>query len=86
MKDLDVYKTKDLYEAAYLHASKLYLLDLEGTNNNFHFVFTPYNRAIEYKEAYWANRKLIHPQVYADSIRSLKNRIFATQSYIRGNI
>lgn len=73
----DVYKIKDLYEAAALHASRVPLLKLEFDQKQAWFIFQDSKDCQDTSNKYWAETLQIQAKKYADSIKSLKERIFA---------
>ncbi len=75
----DRYFTKDLYEAAFLYASNLTLLKLEKNNKHFFFVFQEKNKAEKLRDSFWSGNATISPNRYAESIKSLKERLFANK-------
>jgi hypothetical protein len=77
MNDDDVYQTKDLYESAFLEASNLKLLKLVKEAAFYWFVFGNKARAEELSSKFWQGEAVVNAKAYAESIRGLKNRIFA---------
>jgi hypothetical protein len=77
MNDGDVYQTKDLYESALLAASNLKLIKLVKETDFYWFVFDNKTRAEELSSKFWQGEALVNAKAYAESIRGLKNRIFA---------
>lgn len=72
----DVYKVKDLYEAAYLYSAGRSLVGLEKVSSYYLFVFSDSVSCIQGKSAYWSNSATVNPKLYADSLKSLKELIF----------
>lgn len=74
----DELRTKDLYEAGFLIAKGLKLLRLERERAIFFFVLSNKDKkADELRDLYWSGDGLVSGRVYADSIRTLKDRLFA---------
>lgn len=84
------YRTKDLYEAAFLYTKgcKLIALDRQGWRAQFWFVFE--NRKEQECErlanAYWSGDAEVKAVVFVDSIRKLKDRIFSQKDYIEAGV
>ena len=76
--DTDVYKTKDLGEAAALYCYGLKLLNLEHGPNFYWFVFEN-NDARRVSDAYWSCELKLDVKLYNDSLKTLKDRLFANQ-------
>ena len=72
------YKTKDLGEAAALYSSGIKLLRLDNGNNFYWFVFES-NEAQTIANSYWSGELTLKAKVYNDSLRTLKERVFANQ-------
>jgi len=70
------FKTKDLYEASVCYAMKLPLLDLEWVGRQCWFIFGNFDECKKLADSYWRRDLLINAKDYADSVRSLKDRIF----------
>ncbi|MGH2612500.1 MAG: DUF5659 domain-containing protein [Rhabdochlamydiaceae bacterium] len=75
----DQYKTKDLSEASALVCAGAKLIRLESASNFFYFVFLDKRRCEELSASYWSGELQVSAKSYADSIRSLKDRLFARQ-------
>lgn len=70
------YKTKDLYEAAFLYASGITLKGLESDGKQMLFVFLG-GEMSQLSDSYWSKSGVVVAKDYADAIRSLKDRLFA---------
>ncbi len=74
----DEYKTKDLGEAAAIYSSNIKLLRLDNGNNFYWFIFENKNtKAIA--NSYWSGELKLKAKTYNDSLRSLKERVFANK-------
>lgn len=72
------YKTKDLGEASALYTKGFKLLYLEKESNFYWFVFDNSNQELEQiSNKYWSGELVISAKEYNDSMRSLKDRLFA---------
>lgn len=72
------YKTKDLYEASGLIASRKKLLFLEKDTDYYWFVFEDDGDGCQkISNLFWRNELRLSAKDYADAIRTLKDRIFA---------
>ncbi|MEX0617020.1 MAG: DUF5659 domain-containing protein [Candidatus Woykebacteria bacterium] len=74
------YLVKDLYEAAYLYSSKQTLKRLAQENNYFWFVFENKVSCEKLANDYWAGKAIGNIKDYADSLQSLKKRLFAQKT------
>lgn len=80
MNNGDVYQTKDLYEAALLESYDLRLLNLVKESNYYWFIFENKTKAEELSSWFWRKEINVNAKLYAESIRSLKDRIFARKN------
>lgn len=73
------YKTRDLYEAAYLTAKGLNLKRLERSvsSSRCYFIFDNPPECKTTVTAFWNKQGIIDPKTYAEAIRNLKDRLFA---------
>ncbi|OGE25741.1 hypothetical protein A2780_02530 [Candidatus Daviesbacteria bacterium RIFCSPHIGHO2_01_FULL_41_45] len=74
------YKTRDLHEAAFLYAKGKKLLRLEGGGREFWFVFDEADGCEVLANSYWANEVEVLAKSYADSLRTLKDRVFSRKA------
>lgn len=74
------YKTRDLHEAAFLYAKGKKLLRLEGGEREFWFVFDQAEDCELLVDSYWAKEATGVIKDYVDSLRTLKDRIFARKT------
>lgn len=79
MKDVksDLYFTKDLSEAGAILCKKAVLLHLEQEQNFYWFVFQDKQLCEQLSNFYWSGELQVSAKAYADSLRSLKDRLFA---------
>jgi hypothetical protein len=75
-----MYKTKDLYLAAYLLASDIPLRSHTREGSNTEFAFIESNVLDKAVEAYSAFTAIVNPIVYANAIRTLKSIVLTNQS------
>lgn len=73
----EIYKTKDLYEAALIYAKGQKLLNLEGESEFYWFVFEDKKTCEKLANKYWQGSAIVNAKTFADAIRTLKDRIFA---------
>ncbi len=71
------FSTKDLYEASALHSLGQKLLRLEGEGNQYWFVFADKDLCKKLSDSYWAGEVEVNAKSLTNSIRELKDRIFA---------
>ena len=79
MKDVkaDLYYTKDLSEAAAILCSGAELLRLEQEQDFYWFVFQDKKSCEQFSNAYWNSKLQVSARTYANSLKSLKERVFA---------
>ena len=70
------YKTKDLGEAGALLTKNVKLLRLESQGEFYLFVFEG-SGIKKIADDYWSGDLLVSAKLYNDSLRSLKDRLFA---------
>ncbi len=71
------FRTKDLYEAAYLVSANLPLLKLEKADTYFVFVFSEKSKCEAYSSNYWSGFAVGKIKDFADALKILKERLFA---------
>jgi len=74
---MEMYKTKDIYEASALLAYNLKLVRLEPEHNFYWFIFENNDVSRKTADRYWRGDLLVNAEQYADAIRTLKDRLFA---------
>lgn len=79
MKDVktDLYFTKDLSEAAAIFCKNAKLLRLKQEQNFYWFVFQDKQLCEQLSNSYWAGELQVSAKTYADSLKSLKERVFS---------
>lgn len=79
MKDveIDLYFTKDLSEAAAILCSGAKLLRLEQEQNFYWFVLANKSLCEQLSNSYWTGELQVSAKSYADSLKSLKERVFS---------
>ena len=78
-KKSDEYSSRDLPESALLYAKGLNLLRLERKDRHFLFVFKNQSKAKELSSKYWEKNAQVDAKTFSDSLKYLKDRIFAGQ-------
>ena len=73
----NAHRTKDLYEASFLYAAGCKLIRLLDDHGRFWFVFEGEELCRQLTDSYWRKEATINAKEFADSIRTLKDRIFA---------
>lgn len=73
----DLYKVKDLYLAAFLHAQGKELLITERDNNICWFTFADKTSCEALARLYWSDKATSKTKSLVDSIRTLKDLIFS---------
>jgi hypothetical protein len=78
MSAKDEYATKDLYEAAFIFTEHTPLISTYKNGYEVFFVFSNLDLCLELKKEFWSYQGQVTPKKYADSLKSLKESIFAT--------
>ena len=73
----DFFYTKDLSEAAAILCNQVELLRLEKEQNFYWFVFRNKILCEQLSSAFWRGELQVSSKTYADSLKSLKERIFS---------
>lgn len=77
---METYKTKDIGEAAALFTQNLKLINLESDPGGFYwFVFDDGKYAKAVAHTYWFGNLMQNARRYSDSLKTLKDRIFANK-------
>ena len=76
---MEQFRTKDIYEASALVAANLPIIGLEADSGFYWFVFESATACRKLSNSYWSNQLTVLAKDYADAIRSLKDRIFASK-------
>ena len=76
-EEKSLYYTKDLSEAGAILCQGTKLLRLEQEQNFYWFVFQDKNLCQQFSNAYWTNELRVSAKTYADSLKSLKERLFS---------
>jgi len=73
----DEYPVKDLYLAAFLYSNNLKLLCLRKEAGFFWFIYENRRRAEQLSNQFWRKEAEGNIKVYAEALRTLKDRLFA---------
>lgn len=68
---------KDIYAASALFGAGKKLLRLQREGKFYWFVFENKLGCEKLLDKYWQGKNIIPPRVYADAIRTLKDRLFS---------
>lgn len=71
------FRTKDLYEASVLYSLGKKVLRLEGSGNQYWFVFADSDSCKEFSDLYWRGEIEVNAKSLVNCIRDLKDRIFS---------
>lgn len=77
METNNIFRTKDLYLAAFIYSQNTELIKVERDNQTCWFIFTDKALCEELQNLYWAGKGTATPKALTDAIRSLKDLIFA---------
>jgi len=73
------YKTRDLYEGAFLYAVGKKLLRLDAEGNTKFFVFDNSDgQTTNLVNSYWSRDAIVVAKEYSDAVRTLKDRLFSS--------
>lgn len=81
---MELYKTKDLHEAAFLLAKGIRLIELEKDAGFSWFVFEERDASLKLANDYYNNKATIKGKLYADCLKTLKDRLYADVESRRG--
>ena len=73
----DLYRTKDLSEAAGILCSGAKLLRLEQEQNFYWFVFVNKSLCEQLSNAYWSGELQVSAKAYGAALKDLKDRLFS---------
>ncbi|MBL7130924.1 MAG: hypothetical protein ISS45_05955 [Candidatus Omnitrophica bacterium] len=79
----DELPVKDLYLAAFLYSSNLKLLCLRKESDFFWFIFEDKHKAEQLANQFWRKEAEGNIKVYAEALRTLKDRLFAEKGQVR---
>lgn len=75
---METYRTKDLFEAAWLHSQNVTFLKLEPDNHYFWFVFSNDNgKTTTLSQEYWSQQAIGNTKTYVNSLKTLKDLLFS---------
>jgi hypothetical protein len=73
------YLVKDLYEASFLYAKGVNLIELRDAGKYMWFVFENQNRCENLAQEYWSGSAVINAKALTDAQRTLKDRLFSNR-------
>jgi len=71
------FKTKDIFEASWLHSSQMPLSRLEPDSRYFWFVFNEGRKCEELSSKYWSQKAIGNIKEYVNSYKTLKDMVFS---------
>ncbi len=74
---MDTYKTKDIFEAAWIYSQEISLIKLDPDEKYFWFVFTDKERCETLSSDYWSRKATGNIKQFVSSLKSLKDLIFS---------
>lgn len=77
MEKNDIYRVKDLYLASFLYSQRKRLLRVEREGATCWFIFADKSSCEALEGLYWTNEGVTQVKSLVDSIRTLKDLIFA---------
>jgi hypothetical protein len=76
----NTFLVKDIHLASLLYSHGLKLLKLKQEKDFFWFVFEDKARAEDLTNKYWQKNIEVNARIYVDSLRILRDRLFAVKS------
>lgn len=73
---METYATRDYWLAAALMAKGQELTRLEWEGKQAHFIFKDEAACQQYEHAYWSGDLMVSAKKMADSLRTLKDRLY----------
>lgn len=77
MRQDNNYKTKDIFESAYLHSLKIPLLRLEPDTHYYWFIFDKKTDCENSSIAYWSGSATGNIKDFVNSYKTLKDLVFS---------
>jgi hypothetical protein len=74
------YKTKDIFEAAWIYSQNIELLNLEKDGAYSWFVFANENSCKKLSVDYWSQKAVGNIKYFVNSLKTLKDLIFSKKS------
>lgn len=78
--EIDKFFVKDIYIASLLYSCQLKLIKIEKESNFLWFIFENKIKAGELTDRYWRKDIQVDARTFVDSIRILKDMIFAVKN------
>ncbi len=79
MEKTTEYRTKDIFEASFLHCSQIKILRLEPTSDSAYYWFIfqdDKDHCQKLTNAYWNKSAMVDAKTFADSCRTIKDFMF----------
>lgn len=77
---MDEYKTKDIFEAAWIYSQDIALLRLEPDRNYYWFVFSDKAKSNKLSTDYWTQKAEGNIRKFVNSQKTLKDLIFSKKT------
>lgn len=78
---MDTYKTKDIFEAAWIYSQEISLVRLDPDEKYSWFVFADKERCETLSSDYWSLKATGNIKQFVSSLKSLKDLIFSKNQY-----
>ena len=75
----NIYKTKDIFEAAWIYSNDKKLLNLDPDGKYFWFVFEGQKDCEILSSQYWAQEATGNVKIFVNSLKTLKDLVFSQQ-------
>jgi hypothetical protein len=79
MRQKEIYKTKDIFEAAWIYSKDVPLLHLEPDGKYFWFAFDDLKTCTDLSSSYWSQTATGSIKAFVNSLKTLKDLIFSKQ-------
>lgn len=80
---MNEYKTKDIFEAAWIYSQEITLLELEENGDYFWFVFKNKDTCEKLSSDYWTQKSIGNIKQFVNSLKTLKDLIFSKKNMIK---
>ncbi len=77
MTTQDTYKTKDIFEASWIHSQDNPLIRLEPDGKYFWFVFLNCETCQNLSSAYWSQKATGNIKQFVNSLKTVKDLVFS---------
>lgn len=80
MRQQEIYKTKDIFEASWIYSQNIKLIGLEPDGKYFWFIFSDLNTSNKLSQEYWSQQASGNIKSFVNSLKTLKDLVFSKNS------